>query len=95
LVGVNEFKVEDEQERDILRIDRSHEEGQAERVRAVRSRRDAGRWSRTMTQLSTAAHSKDNLMPYILAAVRAYATEGEIMGALVQAWGTYTERAVI
>jgi len=51
LVGVNEFKVDDEQEPDILRIDRSKEEGQAERVRAVRMRRDAGRWSKAMTLL--------------------------------------------
>jgi hypothetical protein len=34
-------------------------------------------------------------MPYILDAVRTYATEGEIMGKLVEAWGLYTEEAVI
>jgi methylmalonyl-CoA mutase N-terminal domain/subunit len=64
-------------------------------VRDVRSRRDAARWSKTMTQLGKAARSNDNLMPYILDAVRAYATEGEIMSSLVEAWGLYTEEAVI
>jgi methylmalonyl-CoA mutase N-terminal domain/subunit len=34
-------------------------------------------------------------MPYILDAVRAYATEGEIMGAMIEVFGLYTERAVI
>jgi methylmalonyl-CoA mutase N-terminal domain/subunit len=34
-------------------------------------------------------------MPYILEAVRAYATEGEIMNTMVEVFGTYTERAVI
>jgi methylmalonyl-CoA mutase, N-terminal domain len=95
MVGVNDFVVEDEDDLEILRIDRSKEEGQVERVRAVRARRDNARWSKTMTQLGKAARSSDNLMPYILDAVRAYATEGEIMGKLVEAWGLYTEEAVI
>jgi len=95
MVGVNEFEVEDEDELEILRIDRCKEQGQVERVREVRARRDSARWSKTMTQLGKAANSTDNLMPYILDAVRAYATEGEIMGKLVEAWGLYTEEAVI
>ncbi|HKC20756.1 MAG TPA: methylmalonyl-CoA mutase family protein, partial [Candidatus Dormibacteraeota bacterium] len=37
----------------------------------------------------------DNLMPYILDAVRAYATEGEIMQSLIEVFGTYTETAVV
>jgi len=95
MVGVNEFEVDDEDELEILRIDRSKEQGQVERVRAVRAKRDAARWSKAMTQLGKAARSNDNLMPYILDAVRAYATEGGIMGSLVEAWGLYTEEAVI
>jgi methylmalonyl-CoA mutase N-terminal domain/subunit len=95
MVGVNDFVVEDEDELEILRIDRSKEEGQVERVRAVRAKRDNAKWSKTMTQLGKAARSSDNLMPYILDAVRAYATEGEIMGKLVEVWGLYTEEAVI
>ena len=95
MVGVNGFLVEDEEELEILRIDRGQEQGQVERVRDVRAKRDSARWSKTMTQLGKAARSNDNLMPYILDAVRAYATEGEIMGKLVEAWGLYTEQAVI
>jgi methylmalonyl-CoA mutase, N-terminal domain len=95
MVGVNEFEVEGEDELEILRIDRSKEQGQVERVREVRAKRDPAKLSKTMTQLGKAARSTDNLMPYILAAVRAYATEGEIMGKLVEAWGLYTEQAVI
>ena len=95
MVGVNEFQVDDEEELEILRIDRSKEQGQVDRVSEVRARRDPARWSKTMTQLGKAANSTDNLMPYILDAVRAYATEGEIMGKLVEAWGLYTEEAVI
>jgi len=95
MIGVNGFEVEDEDELEILRIDRSKEQGQVDRVNEVRAKRDAAKWSKTMTQLGKAARSTDNLMPYILDAVRAYATEGEIMGSLVEAWGLYTEEAVI
>jgi methylmalonyl-CoA mutase N-terminal domain/subunit len=95
MIGVNDFLVEDEDELEILRIDRGKEAGQVERVREARAKRDPAKWSRTMTQLGKAARSNDNLMPYILDAVRAYATEGEIMGKLVEAWGLYTEEAVI
>ena len=95
MIGVNGFEVEDEDELEILRIDRSKEQGQVDRVRKVRAKRDPAKWSKTMTQLGKAARSNDNLMPHILDAVRAYATEGEIMGKLVEAWGLYTEEAVI
>ena len=95
MVGVNDFIAEDEDELEILRMDSRQEAGQVERLRAVRARRDPGKWSRSMTQLAKAARSTDNLMPYILDAVRAYATEGEIMAELIGAWGLYTEQAVI
>jgi methylmalonyl-CoA mutase N-terminal domain/subunit len=48
-----------------------------------------------LTQLRKAAAGSDNLMPYILEAVRAYATEGEIMNTLIEVFGIYTERAVV
>jgi methylmalonyl-CoA mutase N-terminal domain/subunit len=95
MVGVNDFEVDDEDQLEILRMDRHQEAGQVARVREVRARRDAAKWSRSMTQLGKAARSSENLMPYILDAVRAYATEGEIMGELIAAWGLYTEQAVI
>jgi methylmalonyl-CoA mutase N-terminal domain/subunit len=95
MVGVNEFTVEDEEPIDILRIDPKLEREQVERVRAVRARRDQAKASNALNRLRKAAAGNDNLMPYILDAVRAYATEGEIMNALIEVFGVYTERAVI
>ena len=95
MVGVNEFMVEDEEEMEILRIDPKLEREQVERVRNVRAKRDGAKASNALTKLRKAAAGRDNLMPYILDAVRAYATEGEIMGTLIEVFGTYTERAVI
>jgi methylmalonyl-CoA mutase N-terminal domain/subunit len=95
VVGVNEFTNEEEPALEILRIDPNLEGEQVERVREVRRKRDSARCSKALAGLRKAAQGRDNLMPYILDAVRAYATEGEIMGTLVEVFGTYTEEAVI
>jgi methylmalonyl-CoA mutase N-terminal domain/subunit len=80
---------------DILRIDPKLESEQVARVREVRRKRDQARCSKALTSLGKAAAGTDNLMPYILEAVRAYATEGEIMNTLIGVFGIYTERAVV
>jgi len=95
MVGVNDFTVDDEESLEILRINRGHEEGQVERVREVRRKRDNARVTKSLSELKKAARGKDNLMPYILESVRAYATEGEIMSNLIEVFGVYTEQAVI
>jgi methylmalonyl-CoA mutase N-terminal domain/subunit len=95
MIGVNDFTVDEEVPIDILRIDPRLESEQVARVREVRRKRDQARCSNALTSLRKAAAGKDNLMPYILEAVRAYATEGEIMNTLIEVFGIYTERAVV
>jgi methylmalonyl-CoA mutase N-terminal domain/subunit len=95
MIGVNEFTVEGEAPIEILRIDPRLEAEQVERVRAVRAKRDQARCSSALNRLRKAAAGSDNLMPHILEAVKAYATEGEIMNTLIDVFGVYTEKAVI
>jgi methylmalonyl-CoA mutase, N-terminal domain len=95
MVGVNEFKVDDEEPMEILRIDPKLEGEQVARVQEVRRTRDQARCSKALAALRKAATGTDNLMPYILESVRAYATEGEIMNTLIEVFGIYTETAVI
>jgi methylmalonyl-CoA mutase N-terminal domain/subunit len=95
VVGVNEFTVDEEEPIEILRIDPKLEAEQAERVREVRRKRDAAKASNSLNRLRKAAAGNDNLMPYILDAVRAYSTEGEIMQTMIEVFGTYTETAVV
>jgi methylmalonyl-CoA mutase N-terminal domain/subunit len=94
VVGVNRFTEGDDGELEILRIDPALERKQIERVKAVRGRRDAGAVERTLTELKQAAAGQDNLMPLLLDAARAHATEGEIVQALQQVWGDYREQPV-
>ncbi len=97
MVGVNEFTQGNEEDTiELLRIRPELEEEQIERVREVRRRRDRGRAERALEQVrKAAADPKENLMPHILEAVRAYCTEGEIMAAMEEVFGRYTETPVI
>jgi methylmalonyl-CoA mutase N-terminal domain/subunit len=95
MVGVNDFTVDDEEPMEILRIDPKLEGEQVARVKEVRRTRDQARCTKALAALRKAAAGTDNLMPYILESVRAYATEGEIMNTLIEVFGIYTEKAVI
>src|SRR5262252_3887810 len=96
VVGVNEFMSDENDVLEILRIPLSLEHEQVERLRDVRRSRDRATAERALERIREAAASPgQNLMPYILDAVRALCTEGEIMGAMVDVFGLYTEKAII
>jgi methylmalonyl-CoA mutase, N-terminal domain len=94
VVGVNDFTQEDEDETPILRIDPALERKQADRLAATRARRDGSAVEAALTELKRAAATDANLMPPIVEAARARATEGEMISALQEVFGTYTESPV-
>ena len=94
VVGVNDFTQEDDEETPILRIDPALERKQVDRLQATRARRDAAEAERALAELKQAAAGEANLMPPIIAAARARATEGEMIAAMQEVFGTYTESPV-
>jgi methylmalonyl-CoA mutase N-terminal domain/subunit len=103
IVGANEFVVK-EQPHDTLYIDESVGEAQTRKLKTLRTRRDNDTVRRTLDALKKAAAqepaagkngeiSPANTMPFILDAVKAYATVGEICEALREVYGTYEESA--
>ncbi len=95
LVGVNKFKEGDDGDTHILRIDPELEKKQIDRVRAAREDRDSEALLRILSDLKAAAGEEGkNLMPVLLEAARVQATEGEIVEALQEVWGSYRERPV-
>ncbi|MGZ6674055.1 MAG: methylmalonyl-CoA mutase family protein, partial [Solirubrobacteraceae bacterium] len=95
VVGVNDYRVDDEPPLELHRVDPTLERKQVERVRAVRARRAGQGVERTLAALrEAAAQDRANLMPLLLEAARAHATEGEIISALQDVWGNYTESPV-
>jgi methylmalonyl-CoA mutase N-terminal domain/subunit len=104
IVGVNEFVVQEESPR-ILYIDERVALHQTGKLKALRERRSNEEVRRRLDALKRAAAmapaaaangniSDANTMPYIVDAVRAYATVGEICAALRDVYGTYTEVSV-
>ena len=93
IVGVNEFMGE-KAPIEILRIDESVRAQQSEHLRKLRADRSNGDVARELSALRKAAEGTENLMPHIFAAVKAYATLGEICDALREVFGTHEESVV-
>ncbi|HKT82855.1 MAG TPA: methylmalonyl-CoA mutase family protein [Solirubrobacterales bacterium] len=94
IVGVNDFVHDDEEPTPILRIDPALEQKQVDRLAATKASRDSTAVESTLTELKRAAATEENLMPPIIAAARARASEGEMIAALQEVFGTYTESPV-
>ena len=93
MVGVNDF-VSEEKPLDILQIDETVAHRQAARLNKLRADRSQEAVTRSLAALRKAAQSQENLMPSIYAAVKSYATLGEICDALRQVFGSYEEVAI-
>jgi methylmalonyl-CoA mutase N-terminal domain/subunit len=79
---------------EILRIDAALEQKQLDRLAAAKARRDDAAVEQSLAALRTAADADENLMPLLVDAARAGATEGEIVEALQEVFGKYRETPV-
>jgi methylmalonyl-CoA mutase, N-terminal domain len=95
IVGVNKFTEQESQPIDLLQIDETAERRQIARLTEVKRTRNTDEVVRRLNALRRAAEGKDNTMPFILDAVKAYATVGEIAGAMGEVFGSYTETSVL
>ncbi|MFZ3215352.1 MAG: methylmalonyl-CoA mutase family protein [Candidatus Acidiferrales bacterium] len=93
IVGVNDY-VAEEKAIEILQIDETVAARQAAQLRKLRAERSGAEVERRLGALRHAAAGKDNLMPHIYDAVKAYATLGEICDALREVFGIYEEVAI-
>ncbi len=91
IVGVNEFRVDEEQKIPIHIGDSAIEAAQIEGLTRTRATRDPVAVRAAIALLEEAARGPQNLMPYILQAVEAYATVGEISDAFQRVHGEYRE----
>jgi methylmalonyl-CoA mutase N-terminal domain/subunit len=91
VVGVNEYRLEGEEEIPILRIDPEAERKQSARLAKTRAGRDPAAVEAALAELKRAASEGENLMPRFIEAARARASEGEMIATLQEVFGTYTE----
>ncbi len=97
VVGVNKFQVEEDNSgRELLRVDPSVGQNQCKKLADLRAKRDNVRVQTVLEDVRKAARDESvNLMPVIVEAVKAYATEGEICGVLREEFGEYRENIVL
>jgi len=95
VVGMNKFQIEEAPPKGLLKVDPAVGERQAEKLAALRAKRDGARVKATLAALRKAAEGSDNLMPPILDAVRAYATLGEICDELRAVFGEYQQKVIL
>ncbi len=93
VVGLNEF-AEEEEAIEMLKIGTEIEERQIKAAKGIRKKRNKKKWKVSLEILKGAAEGKDNLMPYIIDAVKAYATVGEVSNTLKGVFGEYKEPAI-
>ena len=95
IVGVNKFKSEDDEKLELLKIDMKIQEDQVKFLSKIRRERNNDEASRKIAALKKAASGEDNLIPFIIEAVKAYCSIGEISDALRKVFGEYKETVVI
>jgi len=95
VVGVNAYTAEEEQLKNLLKVDPKIEKGQRKKLRELRKRRDDTRVTRALSNLEQSCRDGSNLMIPILEAVESYGTVGEISDVMRSVFGTYTARSLL
>ncbi len=94
LVGVNKFDEKSRGKQNLLRIDDSLGKKQERAIKQLRNSRDDRKTQSALSKMQNAAEADKNLMPFILDAVEAYATTGEISNTFREVFGQYRPREV-
>ncbi|NLX86358.1 MAG: methylmalonyl-CoA mutase family protein [Clostridiales bacterium] len=95
VVGVNKFQIEEQPPKGLLKVDPRVGEMQKAKLEELRRTRDNAKVNEELEKLKKAAAGDENLMPFILNAVRQYATLGEICGVLREVFGEYKQSIVL
>jgi methylmalonyl-CoA mutase N-terminal domain/subunit len=95
IVGMNKFQVKENEHLDLLKIDIKVQEEQIKSLNKIKNERNNKEVDEKLAALKLAAQGENNLMPYILDAVKSYASVGEICNTMRAVYGEYKETVVI
>jgi methylmalonyl-CoA mutase N-terminal domain/subunit len=88
-VGINKYTMEEPAPTNLLRVDMSVGEGEAEKLKKLRAARDTAEWKRALDRLRRISRTDENVMPAVIEAVKARATVGEICDVWREVFGEY------
>jgi methylmalonyl-CoA mutase N-terminal domain/subunit len=95
VVGMNKFQVKEAEPKGLLKIDENVQREQIEFLNKTRAKRNEQDVKEKLAALKTASEGEANLMPFILDAVKSYASIGEICNVMREVFGEYKEHVVI
>ena len=95
VVGMNKFQIKEAPPTGLLRVDPAVGEQQSKKLATLRASRDNEKVQAALKAVESAAKCSDNLMPHILAAVRTYATLGEICDVMRGVFGEYQQKVIL
>ena len=95
VVGVNKYRTDEDENPELLKIDKKIQSEQIKFLNKIKNERDNTEVTERINELKSAAQGSDNLMPFILNAVKAYASVGEISNSMREVFGEYKENVVI
>ena len=94
IIAVNQYQQKEPYSVPLLKIDEEVAEEQIRKINKLKERRNNDKVRETIEKLKEAAKGSENLMPFIMDAVREYATIGEIINILKEVFGTYHEDSI-
>ncbi|KKN05582.1 hypothetical protein LCGC14_1085890 [marine sediment metagenome] len=94
IVGVNQYQQDDQYNVPLLKVDEGVATEQVNKLNKLKLERDNNMVHQTLLKLKEAAKGTENLMPYIMAAIRVYASIGEIINTLKEVFGIYIEDSI-
>ena len=95
VVGVNKFRTEENENPELLKIDMKIQSEQIKFLKKIKNERNNEEVAKKINELKNAARGNDNLMPFILNAVKVYASVGEICNSMREVFGEYKENVII
>lgn len=95
VVGMNKFEIKESTPKGLLRVDPAVGEMQKEKIRKLKDERDNKKVEEDLNALKVAALKDENLMPYIIEAVKSYSTLGEICDVLREVFGEYQQSVIL
>lgn len=95
IVGVNKFHVKEAELKGLLKINPRVQQEQIKFLSKIKSERNSDSVNLALNKLKSAAEGNDNLMPFIVDAVKNYASIGEICNTMRDVFGEYKEHVII
>src|SRR5690554_6329668 len=95
VVGVNKFRIDETEKKELLKVDPHVELLQKKKIEKLKSTRDNDKVQGALELLKAKAETDENLMPFIIEAVKEYATLGEVCGVLREVFGEYEQSVIL